>query len=180
VAALFRDVNYTPPPGRSHVTSTSGPSSPSQDKAQRSIDLAYDWLLGETLLRNPQQRQPMVHLCDGQEALWQARAEYLPDQNAVDILDLLHVTPRLWEAAKLLYGERSPLVVPFVRQRVTQYSKASRNGSPWPAASGYGAQVACGQEKVTLPHLPLPAQESPSHALPRVFGPRLSHRQWRD
>jgi hypothetical protein len=26
----------------------------------------------------------------------------------------------LWQAAKLFHGERSPLVVPFVRQRVTQ------------------------------------------------------------
>ena len=62
----------------------------------------------------------MVHISDGQDALWQARDEYLPDDNAVNILDLLHVTPRLWQAAKLFHGERSPLVVPFVRQRVTQ------------------------------------------------------------
>ena len=48
------------------------------------------------------------------------RAEYLPDKNTVDILDLLHVTPRLWQAAKLFHGEKSPRVVPFVRQRVTQ------------------------------------------------------------
>jgi hypothetical protein len=38
----------------------------------------------------------------------------------VDILDLLHVTPRLWEAAKLLLGPGSAEVVPFVRRRVTQ------------------------------------------------------------
>jgi hypothetical protein len=30
------------------------------------------------------------------------------------------VTPRLWQAAKLFHGECSPLVVPFVRQCVTQ------------------------------------------------------------
>jgi hypothetical protein len=46
--------------------------------------------------------------------------EYLPDQNATEILDLLHVTPRLWQAAKLFCGEKSPQVVPFVRQRLTQ------------------------------------------------------------
>jgi hypothetical protein len=88
--------------------------------AHSGIDLVYDWLLWQSLLRNPQQRQPMVHLCDGQEALWQARDAYLPDDNTVDILDLLHVTPRLWQAAKLFYGENSPLVLPFVRQRLTQ------------------------------------------------------------
>jgi len=54
------------------------------------------------------------------EALWLACEQYLPDANAVDILDLLHVTPRVWEAAKLLLGARSADVVPFVRQRLTQ------------------------------------------------------------
>jgi len=121
VAALFRDANYTPPPRpqpcHKHVWAILPQG---QEKANRSIDLVYDWLLSQSLLRNPKGRQPTVHLCDGQEALWQARDEYLPDNNAVDILDLLHVTPRLWQATKLFYGERSPLVVPFVRQRVTQ------------------------------------------------------------
>jgi len=121
VAALFRDSNYTPPsrpqPCHKHVWAILPQGS---KKANSGIDLVYDWLLWESVLRNPRQRQPMVHLCDGQEALWQARAEYLPEGNAVNILDLLHVTPRLWQAARLFYGERSPLVVPFVRQRVTQ------------------------------------------------------------
>jgi hypothetical protein len=121
VAALFRDPNYTPPPRpqpcHKHVWAVLPQG---RDKANRGIDLIYDWLLQESALRNPQQQQPTVHLGDGQEALWQARAEYLPDKNTTDILDLLHVTPRLWKAAKLFHGERSPLVVPFVRQRVTQ------------------------------------------------------------
>lgn len=121
VAALFRDVNYTPPPRpepcHKHVWGVL-PQGPA--KAQSGIDLIYDWLVGQTLLRNPRSRQPTVHICDGQDALWKARDEYLPDKNTVNILDLLHVTPRLWKAAKLFYGERSPQVVPFVRQRVTQ------------------------------------------------------------
>jgi hypothetical protein len=121
VAALFRDANYTPPPRpqpcHKHVWAIL-PQGPK--KAHSGIDLVYDWLLWESVSRNPHERRPTVHLCDGQEALWQARAEYLPDNNAVNILDLLHVTPRLWQAAKLFHGERSPLVVPFVRQRVTQ------------------------------------------------------------
>jgi hypothetical protein len=121
VAALFRDPNYTPPPRpepcHKHVWAILPQG---QEKATSSIDLVYDWLLGESLLRNPHSQQPMVHIGDGQDALWRARDEYLPDNNAVDILDLLHVTPRLWQAAKLFYGERSPLVVPFVRQRLTQ------------------------------------------------------------
>jgi hypothetical protein len=121
VAALFRDADYTPSPRpepcHKHVWAVLPQG---QKKAASSIDLIYDWLVAQSLLRNPNSQQPMVHICDGQKALWDARAEYLPDKNTVDILDLLHVTPRLWQAAKLIHGERSPLVVPFVRQRVTQ------------------------------------------------------------
>src|SRR5437870_2636558 len=47
-------------------------------------------------------------------------ADSILDEDRVNILDLLHVSPRLWEAAKLLYGEKGQEVVPFVRQRVTQ------------------------------------------------------------
>ena len=59
-------------------------------------------------------------LRDGQEALWQACADSVPDADRVEILDLLHVTPRLWQAAKLLYGEKGQEVLPFVRRRLTQ------------------------------------------------------------
>jgi hypothetical protein len=121
VAALFRDPNYTPPPRPEPCHKHLWAILPQgQQKAQSGIDLVYDWLLQESLLRNPKNQRPMVHLGDGQDALWQARQEYLPDENAVDILDLLHVTPRLWQAGKLFFGERSSLLVPFVRQRVTQ------------------------------------------------------------
>jgi hypothetical protein len=61
-----------------------------------------------------------VCLCDGQEALWQACAGAVADPERVEVLDLLHVTPRLWQAARLLYGDQGPEVVPFVRQRLTQ------------------------------------------------------------
>ena len=86
----------------------------------RSIDVVFSWLQWELAQRNPHGQRPTVRLCDGQEALWQACAAYLPPANAVDIVDLLHVTPRLWQAAKLLLGVRSQEIIPLVRQRVTQ------------------------------------------------------------
>src|ERR1019366_3187106 len=120
VASLFRDPNYTPPPRPKPCSKHVWASLPQgKDKAQSSIEMVFDWLLREFVLRNPDSRRPTVYLCDGQETLWQARSEYLPDKNAVEILDLLHVTPRLWQAAKLFYGESSPQVVPFVRQRLS-------------------------------------------------------------
>jgi hypothetical protein len=121
VAALFRDANYTPPPRPQPCCKHVWASLPQgEGKEHSSIDMVFDWLLWEHVQRNPDSRRPTVYLCDGQETLWQACHEYLPEDNATEILDLLHVTPRLWQAAKLFYGEKGPQVVPFVRQRLTQ------------------------------------------------------------
>lgn len=121
VAALFRDPDYEPRPRprpqHKHVWASLPQDGP---EPRRSIDLVFTWLQWEFAQRNPSLHKPTIRLCDGQEALWDACAEYLPDANAIDILDLLHVTPRLWEAAKLLLGAQSPEVVPFVRHRVGQ------------------------------------------------------------
>lgn len=121
VAALFRDPDYQPPqrpkPCHKHVWASLPEPEP---EPRRSIDVVFCWLQWECGQRNPRQRRPAVHLCDGQAALWDACREYLPAQNAVEVLDLLHVTPRLWAAAKLLHGERSAAVVPCVRRRLTQ------------------------------------------------------------
>ena len=82
--------------------------------------VVFDWVWWEFAQRNPRLQRPTVCWCDGQEALWQATAAGVLDEERVDILDLLHVTPRLGAAAKLLYGDKSKAVLPCVRQRVTQ------------------------------------------------------------
>ena len=121
VAALFRDPDYQPrprpQPQHKHVWASLPQTAP---QPRSSIEVVFTWLQWEFAQRNPDLQRPTVRLCDGQEALWQACADYLPEANAVDILELLHVTPRLWEAAKLLLGARSQEVVPWVRHRVTQ------------------------------------------------------------
>jgi hypothetical protein len=121
VAALFRDPDYEagprPQPCHKHVWASLPVTDP---QPQSSIEVVFDWLQWEEIKRNSQGQRPTVQLCDGQEALWQACADYLCPTTAVPILDLLHVTPRLWQAAKLLYGDKGGEVVPFVRQRLTQ------------------------------------------------------------
>ena len=121
VAALFRDPDYEPQPRpqpcHKHVWASLPQTEP---QAQSSIDVVFGWLPWEYAQRNPDLQRPAVQLCDGQEALWQACQEYLPKENTVPIVDLMHVTPRVWAAGKLLYGERSAELVPFVRQRLTQ------------------------------------------------------------
>ena len=69
-----------------------------------------------------QRRKPgqiLVHLSDGQVSLEEDREKYLPrDRKTVDILDLMHVNPRLWEAAHLFHPEGSDEATEFVRERM--------------------------------------------------------------
>ena len=62
-----------------------------------------------------------MHLSDGQRSLEADRLKYLPkDDKTVDILDRMHVLPRLWEAAHLfhLHPEGSDAAAAFVRERL--------------------------------------------------------------
>lgn len=121
VAALFRDPDYEPGQRPAPCHKRLWASLPEEgSKPRSSIAVVFDWVWWEFAQRNPRLKRPTVCLCDGQEALWQACADAVLDDDRIDILDLLHVTPRLWSAAKLLYGEKSKEVLPFVRKRVTQ------------------------------------------------------------
>jgi hypothetical protein len=121
VAALFRDPDYEPGERPQPCHKRVWASLPREGPEPRSsIAIVFDWLWWEFAQRNPQLKRPTVCLCDGQESLWEACADAVVDDERVEILDLLHVTPRLWQAAKLLYGAKSKEVLPFVRQRVTQ------------------------------------------------------------
>jgi hypothetical protein len=121
VAALFRDPDDEPAPRPQPCHKRVWASLPLEGpKPQSSIAAVFDWLWWEFAQRNRDLLRPTVCLCDGQAALWQACADLVPDAYRVEILDLLHVTPRLWRAAKLLYGEKGQEVVPFVRQRLMQ------------------------------------------------------------
>jgi hypothetical protein len=83
-------------------------------------DVVFGWLHEELARRNPKQKREVVYLMDGQQSLWDARREHLPGDDAVEILDLLHATPRLWQAAHLFHKERSEGAVAFVRERLGQ------------------------------------------------------------
>ena len=65
------------------------------------------------------QRQTVLHLSDGQESLMTDRREFLPeDVRTIDILDLLHVLPRLWEASHLFEKEGTTAASDFVRTQL--------------------------------------------------------------
>ena len=124
VAALFRDPEAVPPPRPQPQHKRVWASLPlTGAEPLAAVDIVYPWLHEELDQRNPGGRRPTIYLHDGQESLWEARRRHLPDEQAVDVLDLLHVTPRLWEAAHVFHKEGSAEVAPFVRARVQQVLK---------------------------------------------------------
>jgi hypothetical protein len=118
VAALFHDEpkptrDDRPKPQHKEVWA----SLPREEIPGSGIESAFAWTVGELFLRGRAKDKPLIFLADGQEALWEARREWLPER-AVDILDLLHVTPRLWKAAHVFHKEGSQEAEDFVRARL--------------------------------------------------------------
>lgn len=127
VAALFRDApeptRDRPRPQHKEVWA----SLPREDVPGSGIEAAFAWMVGELMLRGRAKDKPLVFLSDGQEALWEARQEWLPER-AVNILDLLHVTPRLWQAAHVFHKEGSPEAEDFVRGRILRVLQGKAAG----------------------------------------------------
>jgi hypothetical protein len=85
--------------------------------------------LGEEIERRRRPDQPLIHLSDGQESLQTDRQVYLPeDAHTVDILDLMHVLPRLWESAHLFHEEGSAAASDFVRARLLRVLRGEVKG----------------------------------------------------
>lgn len=83
----------------------------------------FRWMADEATRRH-RLGQLAVFLSDGQRSLETDRQRFLggivgdESPEIVDILDLLHVTPRLWEAAYLFHPEGSGEAAAFVRPRL--------------------------------------------------------------
>jgi len=128
VAALFRDApepaRDRPRPQHKQVWA----SLPRQEVPGSGSAMVFEWLLNEVVERNPGLHKEMVFIGDGQETLWLARQQHLPQRHCVDILDLLHVTPRLWQAAHVFHREKSPGAEQFVRERVLRVLQGKAAG----------------------------------------------------
>jgi hypothetical protein len=73
-------------------------------------------LSDEVESRNPGGRKTVVAVMDGERALWDMLALYLP--GAIGILDIFHVMERLWLAAHVFHAEGSDAARHFVTQRL--------------------------------------------------------------
>ena len=54
---------------------------------------------------DPQGVKPFVMIMDGQESLWNSGLKALPEEtyDVTEILDIIHVTSYIWEAANVFF-----------------------------------------------------------------------------
>jgi hypothetical protein len=64
-----------------------------------------------------EQAAEVIVLADGARWIWTMVEDLLP--HAVQILDFSHAKAYLWDAAKIIYGEGSAFVTPWVKERET-------------------------------------------------------------
>jgi hypothetical protein len=122
VATLFRDPDRPKeqPPQAQNKRYWAELSRPRDDEEVRGQDLVFEQLQAEIATRR-RPAQWLIHLCDGQVSLATDRHTYLPeDAHTLDILDLMHVLPRVWEAAHVFHAEKSDAASAFVRQQLTR------------------------------------------------------------
>ena len=87
------------------------------DSTEPQTQEIFGWMAQEATRRNPEGKKPVILLMDGQQSLWDAGWAYLPEGAAevTDILDLLHATGYLWEAAHLFHSKGSNAARAFVK-----------------------------------------------------------------
>jgi hypothetical protein len=78
----------------------------------------FDQMAEERARRDPLAKKITVCLYDGEPALWGCWQEFLP--GSVGILDLFHVSQRLWVAAHCFHAEKSAAAARFVEERLRQ------------------------------------------------------------
>jgi hypothetical protein len=123
VAALFREHSPQnsddPEPVARQKRIASSLSCERNGRFCQAEEEVFSWMADDATSRRRRGRK-IVCVMDGQPSLWAVRKTYLPGDNVVEILDLLHVTPRLWEAAYLFHREGSAEAASFVRERLSR------------------------------------------------------------
>lgn len=87
----------------------------------------FQWISRQMDQRNPGGNKPIVFIMDGDEKLWEERQVFQENVPMVEVLDLLHVTPRLWGAAHLFHRAKSRAAEKFVRDRVLRILRGELN-----------------------------------------------------
>jgi hypothetical protein len=143
VTALFRDGERPDEDRPKPQHKTVWASLTQADVPCSGMEAVFVWLMWELCRRNPGRAKEVVYLSDGQEGLWEAQAQHLGGRCTVGILDLLHVTPRLWKAAHVFHAEKSAFAEAFVRERLLRVLRGEV------ASVTHGLRVMGGQQALT-------------------------------
>jgi hypothetical protein len=94
------------------------PNLPNDEPVQGSI-ATFGWLDDQVRQRLATRSGPVEIVCvmDGQESLWNLKQALQDDLPTVEILDLLHVTSRLWKAARLFHPTDLSAAEAFVQEQ---------------------------------------------------------------
>jgi hypothetical protein len=114
VAALFREPDADKPePGKrpepchKRVMARLNEYADAQGKKQDGMAEVFAWMAEQLDERNPLHDKVILNLMDGDERFPQERRRHVVNGRQIDILDLLHVTPRLWKVAGLFDAQAS-------------------------------------------------------------------------
>jgi hypothetical protein len=90
---------------------------------------AVGWATPE-VCRRRQPEQPLLLLSDGQESLWDTAEQCLQQekQDAIQILDILHVATYVWLAARAVCGSRDSQATAFARDRMLRILRDGISG----------------------------------------------------
>ncbi len=86
------------------------------------VETIFGWMAQEVVERTATVKRPLILLMDGQESLWNAGLEYLPEQRfeVTEILDLLHAISYGWKAVHLFHPTGSSAALRLVRKQVSR------------------------------------------------------------
>jgi hypothetical protein len=135
VAALFRDPRRPtdecverPLPVGKHLWARL--SQAKDGNLTEPIDAVFGWQKAERDKRDPKGAKEVVCVMDGQEALWEGNRRHFGGKavEVLEVLDLLHVTPRLWQAAHVFHKEGGHEAAAFVRARLLRVLRGEVKG----------------------------------------------------
>ena len=83
----------------------------------------FTWIMSQVKERDAKNIKTHIALMDGQVSLWEELHRQLGEGSLIEILDLLHVTPRLWDAANIFFPKDKSAQIIFMKNRVLRVLK---------------------------------------------------------
>lgn len=115
-----RPESRRPEPCHKRVCTSLTLESDNEDESRDAMATVFGWLAEQQQARNPLGQKTVVAVMDGQESLWESLHFFQPPEpsrvKVIEVLDLLHVTPRLWRAAHLFHPVKSKAAEPAASQ----------------------------------------------------------------